>query len=130
MSSELSEDEKLKNKFALLIRELCEAKFHFMLYGRLREASGGSVFHNAWEFWNYTITAHAVSALIHICRVYDDCHWEENDPKWNPFHLLRLVTEIEKFHKDKLENVESNQLKTDMEFLQKRNPNQSVGKLR
>jgi hypothetical protein len=125
--------EKLKTKFVPLIRELGEAKLHFMFYGRLREGLKGSDFHEAWEFWNYTLTAHALSTLIHICRVYDDYKWREA-PGHNALHLLRLVKEIEEIQK--YDPAEPDQLKEDLAFLQRQDkeqnvhPNESVGKLR
>jgi hypothetical protein len=136
MSEQSHTSDELKKKFGSLIRELGEAKLHFLIYKRLCESLKDGGFHEAWEFWNYTITAHAHSALIHLCRVYDDCRWEDKHPDWNPFHLLRLVKEAEGICQNKLKSVELDQLKSDLEFLQKRDkrkniyPNPNVGKLR
>lgn len=96
MSSKADAHKDQKIKFNSLIRELGEAKIHFLIYRRLCDALKGKTFHTAWDFWNYTITAHAHSALIHLCRVYDDHPWGVKEKSHdNPFHLLRYVKEVE-----------------------------------
>lgn len=111
MSLNQSEIDKLRMKFGSLMEELGRAELHFLLYKKLSEASKGKEFQEAWGFWNYTITAHAQSALLRLCRVYDNSGMKEQNPSRIPWHLLRLVTEVE-------DKDAQQQRDTDLEFLQ------------
>lgn len=126
MSLQPSETDKLKMKFGSLIEELGRAKLHFLLYRKLSEARKGKEFLEAWGFWNYTIMAHAQSALLQICRIYDDCRWRENDVNWNPLHLLRFVTDVEKLSTVRLQGDEKQQFDDDLKFLRKKDEKKNI----
>ena len=146
MSAQLTEAEGLKRKFSSLIGELGEAKIHFSLYKRLSAALKGKEFLEAWGFWNYTITAHAHSTLLHLCRVYDDfrgrkrrrkcalfCLWlldcvkkilgiklERKKENNDPFHLSRFVEEVKMMHGVELKDKkEKRQHANDLEFVRR-----------
>ena len=66
----VEEFERLLNS---LSNEAVTANIHFRLYKALIAAQSefGVAFSQSWTFWSLTIQAHVDTALLHLCRVYD-----------------------------------------------------------
>ena len=121
-------------KFKWVADDLAIANTSFYFYKRLLHAQKHGYrreLRKSQEFWGYTQRAHCITALIYLCRVYDT--YRNQRPGRDPFHLLRLVEEIDE---SKLSGAERKQRQADLEFLQKedtaqkRLPDPRVAKLR
>ena len=91
-----SKADELALRFGHIATELAEAKIHITIYEQLesKKSEFSKEFNHSLDFWERTKTAHLLTSLIGLCRVYDN----NRDPKQrvdrDPFHLLRFVEEI------------------------------------
>lgn len=121
VASQLTEVGRRKREFETLATEMAVANTHLYLVKKLDEARRGQFkdeMYKSLDFWGYTIRAHFQTAILILCRLYDP---QKDDKRGRTLHLLRIVERIEG---DRLSNLQISQRRTDLEFLQREEPEQ------
>ena len=124
VASKWTEVGRRRMEFHSLAVALAMANTHFYLGKKLDEAWRGEFkkeLYKSLDFWSYTLRAHFQTAILHLCRVYDERRKDDTH------HLLHLV---EKIDDSNLTDLQRQQKTMDFSFLQKSKPNEKVAKLR
>jgi hypothetical protein len=111
---------KSRAKVEYLATQLGIANTHLYLFTHLRAAQEGQLrkeMYKSLDFWHYTLGAHIQAVIVHLCRLYD---YHGPHPRGRALHLLLFVEETDE---SKLNTAELALRQSDLQFLQRANPN-------